>query len=161
MTLTSSPVTLAESETIYDFAFSPESAASFTQLPGEVVTVTMAASFDAPNPGLLFCDLHAAVNLPNGSAVGSGGDYFAALRQDWLAQRGDVWWEMTDEGSDLTRTIPAPAAAIDHTLIGVAWMAAIPVDEGEPDPDCYGTKYGYEPQEVKASVRVSVVKVKN
>lgn len=151
-TVDSSVATLADPDTVYDLTFGPESAATFTQEPGEVVTVTMAASFVPEDGDHLFCDLHAAVNLDDGL---SDPVPETALRQNWLAQRGDVWWQMTEQGRDLTRTLPAPAVATTHTVVGVAWMDTPLVGE----PDCYGTQYGFAPQEVDVSARVSVVKV--
>lgn len=156
VTLTGAPVTITTPGVLYEFDFSPASAVSFAQQPGEVVTVTMAASWDMPDPGALFCDLHTAVNLPNAA---TDGDTPIILRQNTLAQRGDDWWQLPDQSRDLTRTIPAPAAPTDHTLVGVTWM-----EDGSPgeeqEGDCYGTNYGFEYQEITATVRVSVVKMK-
>lgn len=157
VTLTSDPVTITTPGEVYDLTFGPESAVSFTQQPGQVVTATMAASLDAPDWGTLFCDVHAAVDITNGAAE----SVFTAMRQTEITQRGDVWWQMTEMGRDLTRSIPAPASATDHTVIGVAWMDD-PLSAYPPsDHSCYGTEYGFPYQEVTATVRVSVVTTQN
>jgi hypothetical protein len=160
VTLTAGPVTITTPGELYPL-FSPP--ATFTQLPGEVVTVTMGASFDMPDPTGLFCDLHTAVFLPNAS---SDEDTPISMRQNTLAQRGDDWWNLTEQSRDLTRTIPAPEVATEHTLMGVTWMdlpglLGPPPEDPNDDPgDCYGTNYeGFEYQVVTAGVRVSVVKM--
>jgi hypothetical protein len=161
VTMTSAPVIITTPGELYELTFDPESAVSFTQQPGQVITATMAASIEAPDWGGLFCDVHAAVNLTNGSAD-SG---YTVLRQSRITQRGDVWWNFSEMGRDLTRSIPAPASATDHTVIGVTWMQKGDMD-GYVDPDgddavCYGTEYGFEYQEVTVSVTVSVVTMQN
>lgn len=162
VTLTGGPVTITapgsgEGE-VTDFEFSPESALTFTQQPGEVITVTMAAEFDVPNEESLFCDVHGAVNLARSDLAYDPN--YTAMEQTFITQRGDVWWAMTHMGRDSTRTIPSPASPTQYTVIGVAWM-----DETDPDSpeDCYGntTEDGTAHQDVDVSVRVSVVSIRS
>jgi hypothetical protein len=155
-TLTGGPATITEPGTVYDLAFSPASAVTFTQQPGEVVMLTMTAEFDGPQVDALFCDLHAGVNL---TRPDSGYDpSYTGVLQTMMMQRGDVWWAIPVMGRDSTRVIPSPGTATDYTVVGVAWMDA--PEEG-PDEACYGTQFGGEYQEVTASVRVSIVTLKS
>jgi hypothetical protein len=145
-------VTVTEPGTMFEIAFEPTSGASFTQMPGQVVNVSMKGEAIGDGDGeLVFCDVFAAVQVTNVYAATAMP--FSMRETVFIAQRGGAWWEMTEESANLSRTIPAPATATNHTIVGVAWMGEVVGEE----PDCYGTQYGGEHVDFTVPVRVSIV----
>jgi hypothetical protein len=151
VTLVGQTVTVTTPGELYDIAFTPSTAVQFTQQPGEVVTVAMIAASKGDD-SLVFCDIHAAVHA---AGVDQEQMPIAMHETVLLAQRGDDWWQMAAWSQDLSRTLPSPAEATLHTILGKVWMDAGPVDP--ETTDCYGTQYGGEHQDFAVDVRVSIV----
>jgi hypothetical protein len=157
--LLSGSQTHTEPGEVYSLEFTPAEAITFMQRQGEVVTISMEPTFTSSvDWDGLFCDVHAAVNLTE------GGDppITAVVHGRRITQRGDDWWHMFEEGRDLTRTLPAPAADTTYTIIGVAWMDAPNEDAVE---DCFGGNPTAEPpvsptyQTASVALRLSIVKL--
>ncbi|NJD29377.1 MAG: hypothetical protein FIA92_13905 [Chloroflexi bacterium] len=149
MTLVGQTVTVTTPGVLYDVVFTPSTEVQFSQQPGEVVNVSMIAR-SAGDDTLVFCDIHAAVH-----ASGIDQDEMPIVMHETvlLAQRGDDWWRMAEWSGDLSRTIPAPAAATVHTILGKVWMDA-PAEEGG---DCYGLEVGGQHVDFTVDLRVSIV----
>ena len=165
VTLTGGPVTVdttSGSVKPGDFVpvpLSPSSKTTFTQKAGQIVMLSLDATF-AGNGDVVFCNVNAAAHIAGPPSTNNNGSLneTSALHMQTHFQRGGPWPEMFETGRDGTRTVPGPAVDTVRTVEAVAWM-----DPAQPGPDgCFGASHPLVPdpdQQFTVTIRLSIVRL--